>query len=188
MAIYHSLGCYSNLVPSDHRPHSRPRRLFRKLRSCHASILASFSQERCQCFIYFFAPHLQQSSGWEWYKPMYKWISILTNMYCEGHAPRFLNTLKNFIYSAHWSWRLAAPRNETSGGIWRTSRCFFFFFYTFFGLPYLIRNISQVQTWRAFWRKCVVMVQHNLLKIRDHIDRAAHSSILSEGNLVNHYW
>lgn len=54
MAIYHSLVCYSNLVPSDHRPHSRPRRLFRKLRSCHASFRASFSQERCQwCFFFF---------------------------------------------------------------------------------------------------------------------------------------
>lgn len=51
MAIYHSLVCYSNLVPSDHRPHSRPRRLFRKLRSCHASIRASFIQKRCQCFL-----------------------------------------------------------------------------------------------------------------------------------------
>lgn len=50
MAIYHSLVCYSNLVPSGHRPHS-PRRLFRKLRSCHASLRASFSQKRCQCVL-----------------------------------------------------------------------------------------------------------------------------------------
>lgn len=36
----------------------------------------------------------------------------------------------------------------------------------------------------AFWRKCIVMVQHSLLKITDHIDRAAppaHSSIILSG-------
>jgi len=63
MAIYHSLVCYSNLVPSGHRPHSRLRRLFRKLRSCHASLRASFSQKRCQCV---WVLILQRSSVREW--------------------------------------------------------------------------------------------------------------------------
>lgn len=69
---------------------------------------------------------------------------LLTNIHCEGHAHRVLNTLKNFILFC--ALKLETQRRGTTP--LEEFDAHLLFFLLVFGLPYLIRNISQVQTWR----------------------------------------
>jgi len=72
---------------------------------------------------------------------------LLTNIHCEGHAHRVLNTLELYFIL-----RIEVGDSQRHGTTpleeFDAHQELSLFFWLVFGLPYLIRNISQVQTWR----------------------------------------